>query len=131
MDPPLEFVDRQALRVAVAGRQEAISEATKLAPDAVSVTLERAGRYDPRTDLLGDVFTARQREVLETAVECGYYDTPRSATQADVVARLDCSAGTVGEHLRKIQARVLRELARGRLPAGASVLPPTATASIP
>lgn len=115
VEPPMEFVGRQALRVAVAGRQEAISEATKHVPDAVSVTLEQAGRYDPRTDLLGDVLTTRQREVLATAVKCGYYDTPRSATQADVAARLDCSAGTVGEHLRKIQARVLRELARGRL----------------
>lgn len=111
VEPPLEFVGDDAVRVAVAGHQEAIRQAAEAIPDSLSVTLERAGRYDPSTDDLASVLTDRQRQVLAAAVDCGYYDTPRTATQADVAEALGCSAGTVGEHLRKIQARVLREVA--------------------
>lgn len=111
IEPPMDFVGRNALRVTVVGRQDAIRQAASDVPNSLSVTLERAGQYNPTTDPLVDVLTDRQREVLATAVHCGYYDTPRTATQADVADTLGCSAGTVGEHLRKIQARVLRELA--------------------
>ncbi|WP_255152531.1 helix-turn-helix domain-containing protein [Halorarius halobius] len=122
VDPPLEFVDETALRVTVAGKQSDIRAAADAVPDALSITLERAGRYHPSTDELASVLTDRQRQVLATAVAVGYYDTPRTATQADVAEALDCSAGTVGEHLRKIQARVLREVAeedRALVPAAA------------
>ncbi|WP_255197387.1 helix-turn-helix domain-containing protein [Halorarius litoreus] len=111
IEPPLEFVGTDALRVRVAGHQDAIRQAAEGIPDSLIVTLERAGEYEPATDSMASVLTDRQRQVLATAVECGYYDTPRTATQADVADALDCSAGTVGEHLRKIQARVLREVA--------------------
>lgn len=111
VEPPIEFVGPDALRVTVAGHQDAIRQAADGIPGSLSVTLERAGQYDPGTDPLAAVLTERQRQVLAAAVECGYYDTPRTATQADVAEVLDCSAGTVGEHLRKIQARVLREVA--------------------
>jgi hypothetical protein len=111
VEPPLEFVGPDALRVTVAGHQDAIRQAAEDIPDSLSVTLERASQYDPGTNPMSSVLTERQRQVLAAAVECGYYDTPRTATQADVAERLGCSAGTVGEHLRKIQARVLREVA--------------------
>lgn len=111
VEPPMEFVDETALRVTVAGKQADIRAAADAVPDAVSITLERAGQYHPTTSELASLLTDRQRQVLATAVAVGYYDTPRTATQADVAEALDCSAGTVGEHLRKIQARVLREVA--------------------
>lgn len=121
VEPPLEFVGPDALRVTVAGHQVAIRQAADGIPDSLSVTLERASQYDPGTNPLVAVLTERQREVLAAAVECGYYDTPRTATQADVADALDCSAGTVGEHLRKIQARVLREVAEAdRTPVAAT-----------
>ena len=52
--------------------------------------------------------TDRQREVAETAVELGYYDIPRSASQEDIAAELDCAPSTIAEHLRKAEARILR-----------------------
>lgn len=109
IDPPLKFVG-DGLRVTVAGHQDDVREAAFAIPDNVSVTLERTTKYNPERDSLLDALTERQREVLVAALEAGYYEVPREATHQDVAERLDCSAGTVGEHLRKIQARVLTQL---------------------
>ncbi|MFB6270785.1 MAG: helix-turn-helix domain-containing protein, partial [Halobacterium sp.] len=49
-----------------------------------------------------------QREAVEAALELGYYDDPRAATQADVADRLDCAASTAGDHLRKAEAKLVR-----------------------
>ncbi|MFC6732033.1 helix-turn-helix domain-containing protein [Haladaptatus sp. GCM10025893] len=56
--------------------------------------------------------TSRQREVLDVALDLGYYENPRAATHADIAAEFDCAAGTVGEHLRKAEGAVLSELRR-------------------
>jgi DNA-binding CsgD family transcriptional regulator len=111
MEPPLEFVDDgRSFRVDIGGIQELVQRAAADFPDGVEVAIEQIGQYDPsRNSLLGSL-TGRQREVLRVAIDQGYYDIPRRATHEDLAARLDCSAGTVGEHLRKVEARVLSAL---------------------
>ena len=44
--------------------------------------------------------------VGDAALDLGYYDGLRRATQRDAADRLGRSAGTVGEHLQKIESRV-------------------------
>ncbi|MFC7174018.1 helix-turn-helix domain-containing protein [Haloplanus litoreus] len=39
---------------------------------------------------------------------CGYYDSPREGSVADVAATLDVAPGTAAEHLRKAEATVMR-----------------------
>lgn len=107
--PPMEFTDG-GLRVTVAGTQKRVREAAGLIPDGIEIRLIGSGEYDPERDDLASQLTDRQREVLATAVELGYYETPRRATHADIAAELGCSTGTAGEHLRKVEARVLSEL---------------------
>ncbi|OLZ39885.1 hypothetical protein A6E15_02320 [Natrinema saccharevitans] len=51
--------------------------------------------------------------MLRVAVEEGYYEEPRKVTYGDIAARLDCSAGTVGQHLRRIEARLMSSLISG------------------
>lgn len=108
MEPPIEFVDGgRSMRVTIGGIQEMVQEAADDFPESVEVTIEQIGRYDPSRNSLLASLTARQREVLQVAIEHGYYDIPRRATHADLAEELDCSAGTVGEHLRKVESRVL------------------------
>jgi len=110
IDPPLEFGEDGSLRVTAAGPQELVREAAIDIPDSIDFHLELIGEYEPQREGLVTMLTDRQRDVLRTAIEMGYYAIPREATHEDLAAQLDCSAGTVGEHLRKIEARVLSEL---------------------
>lgn len=51
--------------------------------------------------------TDRQREVLRTAYESGYFERPRESSGEDVAERLGISQPTVNYHLRESQRRLL------------------------
>lgn len=78
-------------------------------PDRVDRTIERVGEFD-RHRSPAAALTGRQRDVVETAVELGYYDVPREATLEDVAGELDVAASTVSDHLRKAEAEVMTSL---------------------
>jgi hypothetical protein len=81
-------------------------------PPGVGVTVESVGGTGVADDGVLTRLTPRQRETLDTAVELGYYDVPRTATVEDLAADLDRAPSTVGEHLQKAEARVIRDLLR-------------------
>jgi predicted DNA binding protein len=54
--------------------------------------------------------TARQREVLETAYERGYFDSPRRSNATEVAAELDINPSTFREHLAAAESKVLGDL---------------------
>lgn len=56
---------------------------------------------------LTETLTDRQREVLETAHESGYYGWPREATAADLADRLDISEPTLHKHLRAAEQKLV------------------------
>ena len=53
------------------------------------------------------MLTDRQHEILTIAVEQGHYEVPRRATINDIADEMGLSQATVGEHLQKIEARIL------------------------
>jgi DNA-binding NarL/FixJ family response regulator len=110
LDVPIKHTESGGLRVTVVGEDEALRRVGSAFAEVVAVSLERTGEYRPDLREFSALLTERQREILAAAVAAGYYRTPREATHADVAQSLDLSAGTVGEHLRKIEARVLPEL---------------------
>lgn len=107
LDTPIEYTPRGGLRMTVVGEEETIRETMSSVPEGVRLKLEETGEYEPDTRRLFAQLTTRQQETLRAAVEAGYYEVPRRATHADVAATLDRTGGTVGEHLRKIEAMVL------------------------
>lgn len=55
-----------------------------------------------------DVLTDRQREILNLAVERGYYEVPRQVTLQDLADELGIAIGAASEGLRRAESRVVR-----------------------
>jgi len=53
----------------------------------------------------------RQHEVLVRAIEEGYYDSPRSCNIAELAEMDSANISTVGEHLRRSEAKILEAVA--------------------
>jgi predicted DNA binding protein len=108
IDLPIGFVGR-GLRVTVIGTSEMVRQTMERLPAEITCSVERlGGKNDDR--LLLATLTDRQREVIETAFEMGYYEIPRRTTHADIAATLDRSGSTIDEHLRKAEFRLMEQL---------------------
>lgn len=110
VDWPMEYTDQGGLRITMLGEDEKIREALTGIPDEIQITLEGIGDYHPDMRQLASLLTDRQQELLELAIDEGYYEMPRRATLSDLADRANISAGTVGEHLRKIETKAIMEL---------------------
>jgi len=111
LDLPLECIERGGVRAVVIGELSTIREVIPELPRDLTVRLEQTGEYDHSADVAFDALTDRQQEILLTALDLGYYEVPRQATQADIADELDRTMSTVGEHLRRVEATVLSAVA--------------------
>jgi predicted DNA binding protein len=66
---------------------------------------ERETRFIDR-----ESFTERQREVLETAHEMGYFEHPKRANATEVAAELDIATSTFAEHIAAAQSKLMDAL---------------------
>ncbi|TYL38260.1 bacterio-opsin activator [Natronococcus pandeyae] len=57
-----------------------------------------------------DHLTARQREILETAHEMGYFDYPKGANATDVADELGVARSTFTEHLAAAQTKLMNAI---------------------
>lgn len=95
------------IEIRVVGTQEALSNRVTEYDDVATVGLRSLGAYEgPREPL--EAVTDRQREVLETAHDLGYFEVPRAVTTEAVAAELDLSPATVREHLQRAQRNVMK-----------------------
>jgi len=105
-----EFTEDGGLQVTLVGRMDKLREITEMLEEWVDITVEQVGEHRPPDARLYHSLTERQRETLRAALELGYYESPRQATHEDVAAALDRTAGTVAEHLQKVESAVLQEI---------------------
>ncbi|WP_136715872.1 helix-turn-helix domain-containing protein [Halorientalis salina] len=110
INPPLTIDEDGGLHMSVAGDPDKIRKAAMNRPGSIDIQLEEAENGDVDMVDITTLLTDRQQEVLEVAMEQGYYEIPRQATNEDIAADMDCSTSTVGEHLRKIESRLISEI---------------------
>ncbi|MFB6165104.1 MAG: helix-turn-helix domain-containing protein [Haloarculaceae archaeon] len=112
LDYPLSYTDpaRSSLKVTLIAEESTLRTILNAVPAGVAVDVLRIGSYELRDNHLFTALTERKQEVVRTAVQKGYYETPRQATCEDIAAELDCSPGTVAEHLRLAESTLLTEL---------------------
>jgi len=106
--PPVIYTDTGTAVFEALGNPEDLRALLAALPESVDTTVERLGEYDRRRSP-ETVLTDRQREVVATAIELGYYDVPRGATVSDVATELDITDSTVSAHLRKAESTVMQE----------------------
>lgn len=58
------------------------------------------------------VLSKRQRHLLETAIDAGYYDVPRTCTLTELADRLDIAKSTASERLQRAESAVVRSFLR-------------------
>lgn len=109
LDTPIEFAD-EGVTATVLGEQQTLRTALDDIPDDVNVDIEQVGEYSPGSNRILAQLTDRQREVLEIAVEEGYYAMPREATHDEVADEVGCAPSTASEHLRKLETKIMEEL---------------------
>ncbi|MDZ7688322.1 MAG: helix-turn-helix domain-containing protein [Halobacteriales archaeon] len=73
----------------------------------VSYEVERVHRI--RSE---DFLTHKQREVIETALEMGYYDTPREASLSEVAEECGIAKSTCSETLHRAEERIIKDFYR-------------------
>ena len=109
IDWPMRETD-DGLQVTLFGEDTALQQLITGFSDEVDVTLERTGEYQPDMDDPAGQLTDRQKEILRTALAAGYYDIPRRATQRDLATELGLSRGTIGDHLRRAEAKIIQSI---------------------
>jgi len=106
--PPVEYNPDGTVAFSIFGPDAELQEAITEIGIPVDMEIETVGGLAETARAVEARLTDRQREVVETAVELGYYDIPRTASQDEIAAELDCASSTVAEHLRKSESQVLR-----------------------
>lgn len=109
-DLPVTYTEDGALEATIIGEIESIRGAVPDLPRDLNIELLSTGEYLPTSEKLFRQLTDRQQEILRVAVEEGYYENPRDKTYDDLAGELDLAGGTVGEHLREVESRIMQEV---------------------
>jgi len=112
---PIRYLrhDPATIEIVETGARSELSERIAETRAFASVEVRHVREYEPTTPRLFGALTDRQQEVLETAVGLGYYEVPREATHEEIAAELDCSASAVGQHLQRIEERLVSAVVPG------------------
>lgn len=93
------------------GKDKQTRRITTELTNIVDITIEGIWDYQLNMRQISSFLTDRQQQILEIAVERGYYEIPRQTSLDDIGEEPNITAGTVGEYLQKIGTKsVLNEI---------------------
>lgn len=106
IEPPVRIRKGEATLDVTAPHERLSALGDQLETFGMDYTVEHVyDSFDPET-----LLTDRQRRALTTAVERGYYDTPRECTLTDLAAELDVAKSTLSEVLHRAEGTVLKRI---------------------
>lgn len=108
--PPMQFQPDGDVLVSVFGPAERIQTGVEVVPEPVEVEIDSVGGPIELPQVAESYLSERQYDALSTALDLGYYDVPREASQADVADALSCAPSTAAEHLRKGETKLVRSV---------------------
>lgn len=103
--------------VAVPDREELSTVIAALRERGASVRLKRISTSSAETgrrmlELDADDITEKQQEAVRTAIDAGYYDTPRDADLADLAEEIGISRSAVSQRLTAVESKLVAELVK-------------------
>ncbi len=106
--PPYAIDSVNGLELSIYGLSDSISSfLTQLRmvmpPDSISVQMFKNTQTSEY-----DFLTKKQMEVLELAVNRGYYDEGADITLKELADEMDIARSTIGEHLKRAESEVLK-----------------------
>lgn len=108
---PLEFpftiADGEAVWTVTAPRDRLSALGDQLREVDIQFTVDYVRTASESPDLLA----AGQRDLLETALEAGYYDTPRGCTLTELAAEVGMAKSTVSETLHRVEEKIIKAFA--------------------
>jgi len=111
--PPMVYRENGDVAMSAFGPTDVIQAAIAAVPDPVETEIQAVGGLDGLAQLTGSRLSDRQRAALSAGLELGYYETPRTASQADVADELSCAPSTAAEHLQNGEARLVEAIVGG------------------
>lgn len=106
LEPPVEIRDGEATVEVTASRDRLSMFGKQLEQFGMRFDVDFIrGEMEDRERLLTD----RQRELIVTAVNQGYYDTPRKCSLTELAAELDMAKSTLSETLHRAEGTIISE----------------------
>jgi predicted DNA binding protein len=104
LEMPFDVRDGELTWELTAARERLSELGSRLESLGVPFTVSEIGRRVDEPALLTD----RQESLLRTAVERGYYDTPRNCTLTELADHVGVAKSTCSETLHRAESRVVR-----------------------
>lgn len=106
LEPPIDIQDGRAT-VEVTASQDRLSQfGTQLEQFGMSFDVEYV---QPSAESADNLLTDSQRELVVTAVEQGYYDTPRTCSLTELADHIEMAKSTVSETLHRAEEAIIKE----------------------
>jgi len=109
LELPFTIVDGQAEVELTASRDRLSAFTTQLQAFGMEFDVEYVREMMNSESLL----TQRQRELLSTAVEKGYYDTPRGCSLTELAEEAGVAKSTASETLHRVEEKIVKEYVEG------------------
>lgn len=104
LEPPVEIRDGVASLEVTAPQERLSTLGTQLQAFGMSFDVEYITQSVDTDDLLTD----RQRQLLDAAIEHGYYDSPRTCTLSELAERVGVAKSTASETLHRAEGTIIK-----------------------